>query len=96
MVIIGDCHEGSEIAAAGDITVWGELSGSVHAGKNGNEKSKIRALHLNATQIRIANCYVKRKTPLNTDIPTPDEKIVPEEAKISKGEIEVYKIFKYT
>ncbi len=96
LVIIGDCHEGSEIAAAGDITVWGELSGSVHAGKNGNEKSKIRALHLNATQIRIANCYVKRKTPLNTDIPTPDEKIVPEEAKISKGEIEVYKIFKYT
>lgn len=96
LVIIGDCHEGSEISAAGDITVWGELSGSVHAGKNGNEKAKIRALHLNATQIRIANCYVKRKTPLNTDIPTPEEKIVPEEAKISKGEIEVYKNFKYT
>lgn len=90
LVIIGDCHEGAEISASGDITVWGTLSGSAHAGKNGNEKCKIRALKMNASQLRIANCYVKRPAEL-------DEKNmsnVPEEAMISKGEIVVYKIYK--
>lgn len=90
LVIIGDCHEGAEISASGDITVWGTLSGSAHAGKNGNEKCKIRALKMNASQLRIANCYIKRPAEL-------DEKNlskVPEEAMICKGEIVVYKIYK--
>ena len=90
LVIIGDCHEGSEISASGDITVWGELSGSAHAGKNGNEKCKIRTLKMNASQLRIANCYVKRPTILNNTIP----ESIPEEAMISNGEIVVYKIYK--
>lgn len=92
LVIIGDCHEGSEISASGDVTVWGDLSGSVHAGKNGNEKCKIRALHLNASQLRIANCYIKRPVALNTQQQPSDA--APEEAMISKGEIVVYKIYK--
>lgn len=93
LVIIGDCHEGSEITATGDITVWGELSGSAFAGKNGNEKSRIRALKMNASQLRISNCFVKRPSVLNN----PNQKyeqVVPEEARISKGEIVVYKIYK--
>lgn len=93
LVIIGDCHEGSEISATGDITVWGELSGSAYAGKNGNEKCKIRALKMNASQLRISNCYVKRPSVLNNPNKQYTE-IVPEEAKISKGEIVVYKIYK--
>ena len=91
LVIIGDCHEGSEISAAGDITIWGELSGSVHAGKNGNEKCRIRALKMNASQLRIANCYVKRPAVLND---AQNVEAVPEEAMISKGEIAVYRIYK--
>ena len=91
LVIIGDCHEGSEISAAGDITIWGELSGSVHAGKNGNEKCRIRALKMNASQLRIANCYVKRPASLND---AQNVEAVPEEAMISKGEIAVYRIYK--
>lgn len=91
LVIIGDCHEGSEISAAGDVTVWGNLSGSVHAGKNGNEKCKIRALHLNASQLKIANCFIKR--PIALDAQSPAD-AAPEEAQISKGEITVYKIYK--
>jgi len=91
LVIIGDCHEGSEISATGDITVWGELSGSVHAGKNGNEKAKIRALKMNPSQIRISNSYVKRPSVLN-DSSKVDA--VPEEAMILNGEIAVYKIYK--
>lgn len=93
LVVIGDCHEGSEIAASGDITVWGELSGCAHAGMKGNEKSKIRTLKLNATQLRIANCYVKRPTAMNS-IGEPVADTAPAEAMISKGEIAVYKIYK--
>lgn len=91
LVIIGDCHEGSEISASGDITVWGELSGSAHAGKNGNEKCKIRALKMNASQLRISNCYVKRPSVLN-DATKVDS--IPTEAMIVNGEIAVYKIYK--
>lgn len=90
LVIIGDCHEGAEISASGDITVWGTLSGSAHAGKNGNEKCKIRALKMNASQLRIANCYVKRPAGLEES----HINSVPEEAMICKGEIVVYKIYK--
>lgn len=90
LVIIGDCHEGAEISASGDITIWGTLSGSAHAGKNGNEKCKIRALKMNASQLRIANCYVKRPTALEEN----NINTVPEEAMINKGEIVVYRIYK--
>lgn len=90
LVIIGDCHEGAEISASGDITIWGTLSGSAHAGKNGNEKCKIRALKMNASQLRIANCYVKRPAGLEES----NINSVPEEAMICKGEIVVYKIYK--
>ena len=90
LVIIGDCHEGAEISASGDITIWGTLSGSAHAGKNGNEKCKIRALKMNASQLRIANCYVKRPAGLEES----NINSMPEEAMICKGEIVVYKIYK--
>lgn len=60
--------------------------------QNGNEKCKIRALHLNASQLRIANCYIKRPVALNTQQQPSDA--APEEAMISKGEIVVYKIYK--
>ena len=93
LVIIGDCHEGSEISASGDVTVWGNLSGSVHAGKNGNEKCRVRALSLNASQIKIANCFRKRPVALDTQS-QPSTDAAPQEAMISKGEIVVYKIYK--
>jgi len=92
LVIIGDCHEGSEISASGDITVWGNLSGSAYAGMNGNEKAKIRALRMNASQLRISTCYIKRPEVLETP-GIQKQPLVPEEASIIKGEIGVYKIF---
>ena len=55
VVIIGDCHPGSEIRAIGDITVWGVLSGIAHAGMSGNTNAKIRALKMNAVQLRIGS-----------------------------------------
>lgn len=92
IVIIGDCHPGSEITAAGDITVWGVLSGIAHAGSNGNEKAKIRALKMNAIQLRVANCYARRPDALNTIFTEKTNTFIPEEARIINGEIVIFKI----
>ena len=60
ILIIGDAHPGSEIIADGDITVWGILGGIAHAGSKGNITAKVRALKLNAIQLRIAGLYARR------------------------------------
>lgn len=92
IVIIGDCHPGSEIIAHGDITVWGVLGGIAHAGAGGNQKAKVRALKMNAIQLRIANCYSRRPDTLNTVYSEKTNSFTPEEARIINGEIVVFKI----
>ena len=92
VVIIGDCHPGSEITAFGDITVWGILSGIAHAGAGGNQKARVRALKMNAIQLRIANCYSRRPDSLNTVFVEKTNSFTPEEARIINGEIVVFKI----
>lgn len=92
IVIIGDCHPGSEITAFGDITVWGVLSGIAHAGAGGNQKARVRALKMNAIQLRIANCYSRRPDSLNTVYIEKTDSFTPEEARIINGEIVVFKI----
>ena len=46
IVIIGDVNPGAEIYAAGNIIVFGNLRGVVHAGTNGNDKAIIAAFKL--------------------------------------------------
>ncbi len=92
VVIIGDCHPGCEITAFGDITVWGVLSGIAHAGAGGNQKAKVRALKMNAIQLRIANCYSRRPDSLNTVYIEKTNSFTPEEARIVNGEIVVFKM----
>lgn len=92
VVIIGDCHPGSEIIAHGDITVWGVLGGIAHSGAGGNQKAKVRALKMNAIQLRIANCYSRRPDTLNTVYSEKTNSFTPEEARIINGEIVVFKI----
>lgn len=92
IVIIGDCHPGSEITASGDITVWGVLSGIAHAGSAGNERARIRSLKMNAIQLRIANCYARRPDSLNIIFVEKTNTFVPEEARIVNGEIVIFKI----
>lgn len=92
VVIVGDCHPGSEIKAKGDITVWGVLSGIAHAGSEGNEKARIRALNMNAIQLRIANCYARRPDALNVVLVEKTNSFTPEEARIINGEIVIFKI----
>ena len=92
IVIIGDCHPGCEITAFGDLTVWGILSGIAHAGAGGNQKAKVRALKMNAIQLRIANCYSRRPDSLNTVYIEKTNSFTPEEARIVNGEIVVFKM----
>lgn len=92
VVIIGDCHPGSEIRAIGDITVWGVLSGIAHAGYRGNANAKVRALKMNAVQLRIANCYSRRPDGTNIPYIIRSSVFTPEEARIVDGEIMLFKI----
>lgn len=91
ILIIGDAHPGSEIIAGGDITVWGILGGIAHAGSNGNITSKVRALKLNAIQLRIAGLYARRNDTLNVPYVQKTNEFSPEEAQIEDGKIVIYK-----
>lgn len=55
VVVLGDVNPGGSIVAEGDILVWGRLRGVAHAGAGGNSQCRIMALHLEPTQIRIAD-----------------------------------------
>ena len=91
ILIIGDAHPGSEIVADGDITVWGILGGIAHAGSQGNVTSKVRALKLNAIQLRIAGLYARRNDTLNVPYVQKTNDFTPEEAQIEEGKIVIYK-----
>ncbi len=89
--IVGDAHPGSEIVASGDITVWGILGGIAHAGSLGNVTAKVRALKLNAIQLRIAGLYARRNDTLNVPYVQKTNEFTPEEAQIEEGKIVIYK-----
>ncbi len=92
IIIIGDCHPGSEIKATGDITVWGVLGSIAHAGCNGNRDAKIRALKMNAVQLRIANCYSRRPDGGNIPYIVKSAVFTPEEARIVEDNIVLFKM----
>ena len=56
IVVIGDVNPGTELVATGDIVIFGRLLGVAHAGAQGDNDAKVYALHLQATQLRIATC----------------------------------------
>ncbi len=92
VVIIGDCHPGSEIKATGDITVWGVLGSLAHAGIKGNKEAKIRALKMNAVQLRIANCYSRRPDGGNIPYIVKSSVFTPEEARVVDDNIVLFKM----
>lgn len=55
IVVLGDVNPGGSLIAAGDIFVWGRLRGVAHAGSGGNTACRIMALHMQPTQLRIAD-----------------------------------------
>ena len=92
VVVIGDCHPGSEIIATGDITVWGVLGGIAHAGAKGNKKARIRALNLNAIQLRIAQYYARRPDSINIMYAGKTNTFTPDEARILKDNIVILRL----
>jgi septum site-determining protein MinC len=54
LVVIGDVNPGAELVASGDIVVFGALRGVAHAGAQGDRASRVIALDLAPTQLRIA------------------------------------------
>ncbi len=87
VVIIGDAHSGSEIIAGGDIVVWGCLNGIAHAGSRGNNQAEIRALRIDATQLRIGTAIARKPDRL---FKQKDRGRAPEVAKIGHGEIRIF------
>ena len=92
IVIIGDVNPGSEIIAKGDITVWGILGGIAHAGSDGNNYAKIRALKLNPIQIRIGEVFARRPDTINLPYIQKSCEYIPEEAFTYNGSIVIRKI----
>lgn len=92
IVIIGDANPGSEIIAKGDITVWGILGGIAHAGSAGNKYARIRALKMNAIQLRIADTFARRPDSANIPYIQKTDTFMPEEACVRKKQIIIHKI----
>ena len=92
IVIVGDANPGSEIIAKGDITVWGILGGIAHAGSAGNQYAKIRALKMNAIQLRIADTFARRPDNINIPYIQKTDTFIPEEACIYKKQIIIHKM----
>ena len=59
VVVFGDLNPGGIIIAAGDIFIWGRLRGIAHAGAQGNRQSRILALQMEPTQLRIADVVAR-------------------------------------
>jgi len=92
IVLIGDANPGSEVIAKGDITIWGVLGGIAHAGARGNDFATIRALKLNAIQLRISGFYARRPDSWNIPFIQRTDTFTPEEARVNNKEIAIYKM----
>ena len=92
IIVIGDVNPGAEIIAKGDITVWGILGGIAHAGSDGNNFAKIRALKLNPVQIRIGDIFARRPATINIPYVQKSCEYIPEEAFAYKGNIVIKKL----
>ena len=92
IVVVGDVNPGAEVIAKGDITVWGILGGIAHAGSDGNNYARIRALKLNPVQIRIGEIFARRPDTVNIPYVQKTSEYVPEEAFTYKGSIVIRKI----
>lgn len=60
--IMGDVETGAEVVAEGDVVVWGQLKGIVHAGVAGDDEAVVCALKMNPTQLGIAGIMARFPT----------------------------------
>jgi len=93
IVLIGDANPGSEVIAKGDITIWGVIGGIAHAGARGNDFASIRALKINAIQLRISGFYARRPDSMNIPFIQRSNEFTPEVARVNNGEIAIHKTY---
>ena len=67
IIIYGDVHRGASLETTGNITVMGKVSGSLHAGKDGDRVSSIYALSFDVACVHIAGEYIPSKDFINED-----------------------------
>ncbi|MEO0395822.1 MAG: septum site-determining protein MinC [Cyanobacteria bacterium P01_A01_bin.137] len=82
IVVLGDVNPGGALIAAGDIFVWGRLRGVAHAGSDGNAACRIMALHMQPTQLRIADQVARAPE-------KPPTQYQPEVAYVTQGGIRI-------
>ena len=87
VVVFGDVNAGAEVFSESDVAVFGTLRGLAHAGCMGDEKARIIAASLRATQLRIAG-KIARSPEEGTKKNAPARGA--EIARIENGEIEVF------
>lgn len=92
LLIVGDVNPGAEVIAKGDITVWGVLGGIAQAGCEGNNYARIRALKMNAIQLRIGDHFARRPDSVNVPFVQKSNEFTPEEARVNKNHIVIFKM----
>jgi septum site-determining protein MinC len=97
LVVLGDVNTGAEIKAKGDIVIWGELKGLAHAGFQGSRQAEIRALGMDAVQLRIADIIARRPDRISAQpagewLPsrTAEGAYYPEVARVIEKEIQIF------
>lgn len=75
IVVVGDVNPGTELIATGDVVVFGRLLGVAHAGAQGDANARVYALHLDATQLRIATCIAANEGP-HKAVPEPEAAMI--------------------
>ena len=97
LVVLGDVNTGAEVRAKGDIVIWGELKGLAHAGFKGSRAAEIRALGMDAVQLRIADIIARRPDrvsaqPAGEWLPsrTAEGAYFPEVARVVEKEIQIF------
>lgn len=76
IVVVGDVNPGAELVATGDVVVFGRLAGIAHAGAQGDETSRIYALDLAATQLRIATYIAAEDGEKARGTPVPEAALI--------------------
>ena len=69
------------------------MGGIAHAGASGNNFAKIRALKMNAIQLRISGYYARRPDSFNIPYIQRTNEFTPEEARVEDEQIAIYKIY---
>lgn len=85
IILFGDVNPGGAIIAHGDIIIWGRLRGIAHAGVKGDRACRIMCLHMQPTQLRIADMVARAPTSTPSDHQAEVAYIATEGIRITRG-----------